>query len=208
MLSRHDENTYDDTGSGFFYDFLASMQIIVCSVNLGGAMLCFTLFFSIMGCGDKVEDSATEPTVSEPSNTDPDPQEPTCEVMCAQTLICEDVTDRDLIFGTTQEECETRCNGDMPWYMKNCIMHTGTCDGIRECTRYTTVDDDFICARACELIVSDCGLATDTGQCQIDCNMTLSGFAGAFYGAGVLCWEMASEHGDCSIAEQCPAMYY
>jgi hypothetical protein len=61
---------------------------------------------------------------------------------------------------------------------------------------------------ACDLVTSECGFTEDVGQCNIDCSMVFGGFAGAFYGAGLQCWENAVAQNNCDIASQCPTIYY
>ena len=135
-----------------------------------------------------------------------------CSTMCALALGCEGVQDQDLLFGTTQEECEEICSGTivtdglipMAWSMDQCTRSAADCAGIVECTRHAVFGDDAVCQDACTMLMNVCGLDLDFNQCGIDCNMTFMGFNGTFYGAGVQCWEQAVEAQDCSHGDQCP----
>ena len=91
--------------------------------------------------------------------------------------------------------------------MSECTLASDDCDELADCTRHTTNDDIGVCDGVCSLAVQ-CGLTDNSDQCSIDCSMILGGFAGAYYGAGLQCWDSAQAEDECSVAAQCPALFY
>ena len=173
-------------------------------------VLCMSVLISCGGDKDTDTDSAVD------TNTDTDTSSDTatnsdlkdCATMCELATGCDSLPSQDVVFGSTQAECEERCSSSMEWYMAQCTRSASTCDDLSECTRPTNVGDADVCDSACELVVNECGLASDLGQCGIDCYMVIGYMGSDYFGAGVQCWQKAVDEGDCAIAEQCPVMYF
>ncbi len=149
-----------------------------------------------LGCSEKESEEISSDTAEETSGN-------TCSSMCEVALTCTELQDQEIIFGTVQEGCEEKCL-EFEYSMSECTLASTDCDQLAECTRHTTNDDIGVCEEVCSLAI-ECGLTSDSDQCSIDCSMILGGFADAYYGAGLQCWASAEE---CSVAEQCPVLFY
>ncbi len=129
-----------------------------------------------------------------------------CQTMCTALMACETITDQELVFGTTAQTCETKCEGNLEPYIKECLLAASDCVGFEECMRCLTFEDVGFCDGACDLLVNDCG-GTDLSQCSIDCEMYGSGAAGCFRGAGRTCCEAAVGSGNCADTTGCPTIH-
>ena len=129
-----------------------------------------------------------------------------CQTMCAALMACETITDKELVFGTSAQTCETKCEGTLEPYIQTCLLAATDCAGYEECMRCQVYADVTYCDDACELLVTDCG-GEDLSQCGIDCEMYSSGAAGCFRGAGRMCWEAAVETGLCADFAGCPTIH-
>lgn len=152
------------------------------------------------------EDGATQDGAIQDASSS-DAAVPTCQSACELVMSCPDVPDRESLFGTTQQSCETACEGSLEQYLKNCILDAEVCGQVGECTRCLTYADIGYCRDlACDFLVNDCG-GSDVNQCYIDCEMYSSGAGGCFRGAGRICWVRAANHDDCAAAAICPTIH-
>ncbi len=129
-----------------------------------------------------------------------------CQALCTPLMACETLTDKELVFGTSVQTCETKCEGTLEPYIKDCLLSATDCATFEECMACQTFDDIAYCDAACELLVTDCG-GEDLSQCGIDCEMYTSGAAGCFRGAGRICWQAAIDTGLCADFAGCPTIH-
>ncbi len=130
----------------------------------------------------------------------------TCPEMCAAIYDCADIPERDSVLGPDAANCETACGGTVTDQMADCLVGASDCDSLAECLRCQTYDDTGFCDDACTLLVDQCQVGDNYGQCTIDCEMVGSGAMGCFYGADRECWEQAAVDQVCDSG--CPQIYY
>jgi len=167
---------------------------------------------SIMGilglsaCDDGSSNTNNANNVNNLNNTNNLNNLTACQALCTPLMACETITDKELVFGTTVQTCETKCEGTLEPYLKDCLLSATDCAELEACMACQTFDDIAYCDGACDLLVTDCG-GEDLSQCSIDCEMYTSGAAGCFRGAGRICWQAAIDTGLCADFAGCPTIH-
>ena len=187
------------------------------TLALPGAILAVTL--AVAACGD--DDGGNNQNVGQDASTQhdaatqtdaavqPDAAAPGCGTMCALFATCGNVADATELIGTSENECNTSCEGSLAGYARDCLLAATTCGELEGCTACQTWDDIGFCSEtdgACDLLVNHCG-GSDYSQCTIDCEMYGSGAAGCFHGAGRICWEQAADAQSCELMAACPTIH-